>query len=358
VSLALSIAAVASVALSARPMGVGSSSIARAAAPALIGFSFSPRMALYQGEDPPSALRTLLDQLNPDLVRLPVFWDGVEATRGSFDFTETDRLISVIEAYNRSRTTRRARIILIAGVRNMGYPELYVPSWVPLQERDPAARMTADPEYRRYLTATFVHYHSNPLLYSWQLENEPLDNVPTIAGTDVRINGDNLQDELELLRSIDSRPAVITTYNSSTLSLDQAALKPSRQAPPTGAALPAGHPLEALQSGDALGLDLYVVTGDTSLADASSRKRIDWKRAALPYWRDQAIAAGKPLWITEMQGAPWPEQDNFTIDDLLYSAASYRHLGASVVLLWGVEEWLDSPAWMAAGKQAGQILAG
>jgi hypothetical protein len=351
-------AAVATIAVSAHPIGSGAGDIASAATPALIGFSFSPRAAIYEGQEPLTALRTLVDELKPDLVRLPVYWDAVEANRGSFDFTETDGLIKVIDDYNRIRGTRPARVILIAGVRNMGYPELYVPEWVPAAERDPAAQMTADPEYRSYLKATFLHYHPSPLVYSWQLENEPLDNVPTTIGTDARIRGDNLQDEVELLRSIDSRPAVITTYTSSTLSLDLAALRPSSKAAPAGAPLPAGHPLEALQSGDALGLDLYVVISDTSLADASAVKRIGWKRAALPYWLGQAQAAGKPLWITEMQGASWPGQSTFTISDLLFSADAYHRTGASVILLWGVEEWLGSPDWMEAGKQARQILTG
>ena len=352
------VAVVATVAVTAHPIGSSTGDIARAATPALIGFSFSPRAALYEGQEPVAALRTLVDELNPDLVRLPVYWDAVEAQRGSFDFTETDQLIKVIEDYNRTRVTRPARVILIAGVRNMGYPELYVPEWVPAAEREPSAQMTSDPEYRSYLKATFLHYHPSPLVYSWQLENEPLDNLLASAGTDHRITGDKLQDELELLRSIDGRPAVITTYNSSTLSLDVAALTPSSHAPPAGAALPAGHPLEALQSGDVLGLDLYVVTGDTSLTDANATKRIDWKRAALPYWANQAQAAGKPLWITEMQAAPWPGLSNFTISDLLYSANAYHDRGASVILLWGVEEWLGSPAWMQAGKQARQIMTG
>jgi hypothetical protein len=78
----------------------------------------------------------------------------------------------------------------------------------------------------------------------------------------------------------------------------------------------------------------------------------------LPYWSGQAQAAGKPLWITEMQGAPWPGQSTFTISDLLLSAYAYHHTGASVILLWGVEEWLGSPDWMEAGKQARQILTG
>jgi hypothetical protein len=357
-SAAALLAVLASVVLPGRTLGGGGRSDAHAATPALIGFSFSPRAALYEGQEPVTALRTLVEELTPDLVRLPVYWDGVEATRGLFDFTETDQLIAVIQAYNRSHSTRPTRVILVAGVRNMAYPELYIPAWVPVAERDPAAQMAADPEYHAYLRATFLHYHPNPLVYSWQLENEPLDNVPTMAGKEVSITGDNLQDELELLRSIDSRPAVITTYNSATLSLDIAGLSPSSKQPPAGTPLPAGHPLQALQSGDALGLDLYVVTGDTSLSDANAITRIGWKRAALPYWVNQAQTAGKPLWITEMQGAPWPGLSNFAVSDLLYSADAYRHMGAGVVLLWGVEEWLDSPAWMDAGKQARQILTG
>ena len=340
------------------PLGDGGVYEARAASPAMIGFSFSPRTAAYFGEDPAPALLSLMNQLAPDLVRLPVYWDSVEAKRGTFDFTETDDLIKVVDAYNQASGVRPARVVLIVGMRNMGYPELYVPSWVPANEREPASRMASDPEYTRYLRASFKHYHRNPTVSAWQIENEPLDKVPTVAGSDVSISGDVLQDELELLRSIDSRPAVITSYTSATLSLDMLGLSPSTPSRPPGAPLPAGHPLEALQTGDILGLDLYVVTGDTSLSDASATKRIGWKRASFPFWFGQTSAAGKPLWITEMQGAPWPGLDNFTTSDLLFSANAYRHRGASVILMWGVEQWLLSPQWMQAGKQARLALTG
>jgi hypothetical protein len=346
------------VASSTQPLGVGKAEIARAATPALVGFSFSPRTAVWLGEDPAPALQTLLDELTPDLVRLPVYWDSVELRPGVFDFSETDRMLSIVAAYNRSHAGRPVRVILVAGLRNMGYPELYVPAWVPLAERDPASRMDVDPRYQGYLAATVVHYRRSPLLYSWQIENEPLDNVPTTAGTQVDIDGDHLQDELEKVRAMDGRhPIVMTTYNSATLSLDMAALSPGGSHPSSGPQ-PAGHPLGALQLGDALGLDVYVVTGDTSLTDASAHKRIDWKSRALVYWAGQAEALSKPLWITEMQGAPWPGQDDFKPADLLYSANAYRHHGATVILLWGVESWLGSSTWMQAGRQARAVLGG
>jgi hypothetical protein len=117
-----------------------------------------------------------------------------------------------------------------------------------------------------------------------------------------------------------------------------------------------GHPQDALQLGDALGLDVYVVTGSTSLADAGARKRIDWKHNSLLYWAGQARSAGVPLWITEMQGAAWPGLNNFTTSDLRYSARQYRHVGASVILLWGVESWLGNEDWMAAGREVRRTL--
>ena len=196
--------------------------------------------------------------------------------------------------------------------------------------------MVVDPEYQRYLTVceTFLRYRSNALLYSWQIENEPLDNVPTDAGYQVDIDGDALQDEVGKVSSIDTiHPVVLTTYNSAALSLDLAAMSPGGPDPTSAAQQPAT--LQALQLGDVLGLDLYVVTGDTSLTDANARKRTDWKSRALDYWSAQAQAQNKPLWITEMQGAPWPDMDNFTTDDLLYSANAYRRHGASVILLSG-----------------------
>jgi hypothetical protein len=342
--------------LSTQPLGVGRAEIARAATPALVGFSFSPRTAAWLGEDPAPALETLLRELTPDLVRLPVYWDSVEARPGVFDFRETDRMLSFITAYNRTHVSRPARVVLVAGLRNMGYPELYVPAWIPAAERDPASKMDVDPRYQGYLAATVIHYRTSPILHSWQIENEPLDNVPTTAGTEVDIDGDHLQDEIEKVKAIDSRhPIAITTYNSATLSLDMAAMSPGGA--PSSGPQPAGHPLGALQLGDVLGLDLYVVTGDTSLTDASAHKRIDWKSRALVYWAGQAEAQNKPIWVTEMQGAPWPGQDDFKPADLLYSANAYRRHGASVILLWGVESWLGSDTWMQAGRQARAVLS-
>lgn len=353
---AVGIALVAATVLGSAPFWLAGIQVARAATPPLVGFSFSPKTAEWLGENPAAALRELLDRLNPELVRLPVYWDTTEPRRGAFDFSSPDSLLNVVRQYNVTHRARPAHVVLVVGMRNMGFPELYVPTWIPGYESIEA--MALDPEYAQYLDLAVTRYRRDPLLYSWQLENEPLDNVPTTAGAQVDIPGDVLQEEKEALGALDpAHEVVITTYNSSTLDLDMKALSPKnaldeQQDGPQ----PAGHPLQALQLGDALGMDLYVVTSDTSLDDATARVRTDWKKAALSYWAAQARDVYKPLWITEMQGSPWPGESNFTPDDLLYSARLYRSSTAGVILLWGVESWLQSDKWMAAGVEARRIV--
>jgi hypothetical protein len=117
-----------------------------------------------------------------------------------------------------------------------------------------------------------------------------------------------------------------------------------------------GHPKPALELGDILGLDVYVATPSTPLDDASVTERIGWKAATLAYWADQGVQSGKEVWVTEMQGSTWNGDPSFGPEDLLESAQQYSGTGVSAVLLWGVEDWLSSPAWMAAGQTAFQTL--
>jgi hypothetical protein len=42
----------------------------------------------------------------------------------------------------------------------------------------------------------------------------------------------------------------------------------------------------------------------------------------------------------------------FTEKDLETSAELYTNTGISAVFLWGAEDWLQSPAWLAAASRA------
>lgn len=324
----------------------------------MVGFSFSPKLALAEGEEPIFALQTLLTQLQPDLVRLPIYWDTVAPDPKTLDFSQTDRLLEVLQTYDRSHPLHPVAVVLVVGARNLGNPEVHLPAWA--ADGESRLRSLLDrPEYRAYLEAAFARYAGSPLLYGWQVENEPLDNTNPWLG-DVSLPAAQVAKEVELLRSFDpDHPVVVTTYDSSTASLDRRAFSPfwwlwDHLPGPR----PAGHPLPALQLGDALGLDAYVVTPNTPLREASASTRIAWKRDALEYWWERAQGVNKQLWITEMQAAPWDGRPGFTTADLLESARAYRTSGASVVLLWGVESWLRSPSWMRSGRLAVRLLRG
>jgi hypothetical protein len=327
--------------------------------PPLVGFSFSPA-ALSPGTNPEQALAELLNTLQPDLVRLPVYWSSVAPTATSLDYAEVDRMIQTIKAHNAKKGSRHTEVVLVVGARNLVFPEVHLPTWLDTRDVDKLAKLLKTASYRHYLETTFRRYTSLSFLRAWQVENEPLDNASLNELTNGALPASMVRSEVDLLRTIDLvHQVVVTTFNSSHVALDVEAASPLAwlYAHLPGAK-PAGHPAQALTMGDTLGLDLYVVTESTPLDVVSAGIRIAWKEEALDYWQSQAQKNGRALWVTEMQAAPWIGTTGFTINDLVSSALAYRGHGVSVYLLWGVENWLDSPEWMQAGIKSIKLLRG
>jgi len=327
--------------------------------PPLVGFSFSP-VALPAGAIPEEALAQLLTALQPDVVRLPVYWGAVAPTETSLDYTAVDRMIKTIEAHNAVKGSRHTEVVLVVGARNLVYPEVHLPDWLDTRDVRRLDTLLKTPSYRRYLESTFRRYASLSVLRAWQVENEPLDNARIDQLTNGTVPASMIRSEVDLLRSIDLvHEVVVTTFNSSHVTLDIRGASPLAwlYAHLPGAK-PAGHPAQTLTMGDTLGLDLYVVTRSTPLDVVTASTRIAWKEDTLDYWHAQAESHGRALWITEMQATPWIGTIGFTPDDLIASALAYRGHGVSVYLLWGVENWLDSPEWMRVGIESIGLLRG
>jgi hypothetical protein len=325
--------------------------------PPLVGFSFSPA-AVPPGLDPVEALTTLLTTLQPDLVRLPIYWSTVAPSPTSLDYSDVDRLIATIQAHNETKGSRHTQVVLVVGARNLVYPEVHLPDWLEIGDVHELGKLLKTASYRTYLETTYRRYASLSLLRGWQVENEPLDNARLNELTNGAVPESTMRWEVDLLRSIDlMHEVVVTTFNSSHVTLDARAASPLAwlYARLPGAK-PAGHPAQALTMGDTLGLDLYVVTESTPLDVITPSTRIAWKEETLDYWQRQAQDHGRALWVTEMQASPWFGTTGFTLDDLLSSALAYRGHGVSAYLLWGVENWLDSPEWMATGITSIRLL--
>lgn len=323
--------------------------------PALVGFSYSPLTSEQEDRDPAADLGTLLTATDPDLVRLPVYWEDVEPAPDVLNFSSIDDLLQVVQSHD-ATATRPTRVVLVIGARNFLYPELHEPAWAGARTQPDLGLAQSSASYRAYLEATLVRYRASPLLYAWQVENEPFDEVGNDVTGDDQISAQQLSWEIDEAHHLDPRhDVVVTTYDGWNVAVDML----QANAPGLLADLragPSGHPEQALAAGDALGLDIYVEGPPVPLGFTNIDLRSTWKQQAIDYWAGQARARGKDVWLAEMQAQSWGTTTAFQPANLVASAVDYRQEPLGVILLWGVETWLRDPAWMAAATRAIEIL--
>jgi hypothetical protein len=323
--------------------------------PAQVGFSFSPVTSQLANRDPVHDLSVLLSATNPDVVRLPVYWEYVEPTLGAYDFSSVDSLLGAVAAHN-AVSGWPTRVVLTVGARNFLYPELHEPAWAGPREQPYITLAQSGQAYRDYFASSIARYRDSQLLYAWQVENEPLDVVGNpLTGVD-DIDPGQLAWEIGEVHRLDPMHKVLTTtYDGWNVAVDmlQVYATPLLQ---LMRGYPSGHPEDTLEAGDALGLDLYLEGPSIPLNFTSVDLRAEWKRQALSFWSSQATATGKELWLAEMQAQPWGDSTSFTPSDLVDSAEDYRQERLQVVLMWGVDTWLADPAWLNAGIRAMNIL--
>lgn len=321
-----------------------------------MGFSYSPDVSTWAGRNPQADLAYLLSTTNPDLVRLPVYWDVTQPSPHNLDYSSVDSLMAVV-AWHNSHATRQTRVILTVGARNFLYPELHTPAWIGPRQQPQLGNAQVGTAYRDYFDTTIVRYRNNPLLYAWQVENEPFDYVVNEETGADQISPEQMTWEIDEVHRLDGHHrAVTTSFDGWNVIVDWMQL----DATPLLWALhgyPSGHPGPALDAADALGLDIYVDGASTPLRFTSIPLRTTWKAETIQFWADQAKAQNKQVWLMEMQAEPWAvSPGSYSTADLLATAASYRREPLNVVLLWGAETWLADPAWLNAASGAMTIL--
>ncbi|HET9781042.1 MAG TPA: hypothetical protein VFR33_04615 [Candidatus Dormibacteraeota bacterium] len=318
----------------------------------LVGFSFSPEESIWNGRDPVEDLSYLLETTQPDLVRLPIYWEDVEPTPAMLDYQGIDPLLRVIDDYNVT-APHPTRVVLTIGARNFLYPELHEPDWAGPREQPFLDVAQSTIAYRKYIDSTITRYRDSPLLYAWQVENEPLDEVGNVSTGADQITPQELAWEVGEVHLLDpNHQAVITTYDGLNVYIDWLEVN----APGLMSSYN-GHPLQALSMADALGLDLYVDGPNVPYRHLTTTYlREVWKQEALHFWAAMASKQGKSVWLAEMQAQPWSDSTTFAPKDLIASAVDYRQENLQVVLMWGVETWLNNPAWLAAGAKSMAIL--
>jgi hypothetical protein len=166
--------------------------------PEIIGVSFSQIQAERYGSDWRANYIAILDDLNFKQLRIPAYWNRIEASKGNYDFTELDWMVN-------EAGKRNANVTILVGQKNIRYPECFYPEWVDKTNTSKTSQDAVD-----MVKAVVQRYKNNKTVTAWQLENEfVLKSFGECPAN--MLNGKQLKKELEALREIDSsRPVLIS----------------------------------------------------------------------------------------------------------------------------------------------------
>jgi len=159
------------------------------------GVTFSQKQAEDLGLDWQKLYLDIFDDLGAKKIRLPAYWDDIEKENDLFTFEDLDWLIEKAEE-------KEAQVILAVGGRLPRWPECHFPNWVEqLSEED------KEKEILNYIEVVVNRYKNKNNIIAWQVENEPF---LTHFGKCPELNEELLDDEITLVRTLDSRPVIIT----------------------------------------------------------------------------------------------------------------------------------------------------
>ncbi len=275
------------------------------------GVTFSQPYAQFLGLDWKKTYTEILDDLGVRKLRIPAYWDEIQATDSKdYDYSALDWQID--EAGKRNAT-----IILAVGYRLPRWPECHLPTWADNLSAAQKQQDTLD-----YLRTTIERYKDKDQIVAWQVENEPF---LTFFGECPPFDPAFLDKEIALVKSLDSRPVIITDSGELSIWVPSA----SRS--------------------DIFGTSMYLNT-------YSSELKSYLHYPILPgFFRFKknivSLFAHPKDWIViEMQGEPWGPvgvdqlsatdmAKTMTLDKFKYIINFGQQAGFKDFYLWGVEWW-------------------
>lgn len=158
------------------------------------GVTFSKPFAEHLELDWKETYLALLDDAGAKRVRLPSYWTEIEAERGNYSFEDLDWQIEEAEK-------RGVKIILSLGQKQPRWPECHIPEWA--EELNEYERQD---ELIKTITNVVERYKYKAGIIAWQVENEPFLKYGECPEFDKNF----LDREISLVRSLDSRPVIIS----------------------------------------------------------------------------------------------------------------------------------------------------
>lgn len=168
------------------------------------GVTFSAMQAKDLGLDWKQAYSAVLEDLKVKYIRIPVYWNQVEAREDSYDFGDLDYQLDLAAKHG-------VKVILTIGRRVPRWPECFEPEW----EKNLPSQTAKDNALLSYIASVVTRYHNTAAVAEWQVENEPfLSSFGICPKLDVNL----LDREIAEVKKLDpSRPVLIS--DSGELSL-------------------------------------------------------------------------------------------------------------------------------------------
>ena len=171
------------------------------------GVSFSQKHATALGLDWQETYIALLDDLLVKRLKVSLDWDVTEPQRDQFRFDDIDWQVQEAEK-------RKAKILLVIGMKTLRWPECHVPDWAKgLSKKEQQAEILG------LLREVVERYKDSRSIWGWQVENEPLFAFGACPWRDK----DFLKEEVNLVKSLDSvHPVVISETGEFSLWIEAA----------------------------------------------------------------------------------------------------------------------------------------
>ncbi len=291
-----------------------------------LGVSFSIKTCRDYGIDWEECLQSLID-IGIRRFRIMSYWDSHEAVENIVDFALLDKQLEII-------ANSGARVTLCVGMRQPRWPETHVPQWaldLPEDERIE--------KYYLYHQTVIDRYKGNPVIESWQLENEFWNKS---FGQNNTFSRRRLKKEFSMIRNSDpSRPIIMSLANTF------------------------GYPLFGPKP-DLYGTTMYLVQYEKGRYTKTKFRPWYFRvRRALV----KAISF-RSLIIHELQAEPWGPKANWEMDDseqaksmgqeqIKKCIAFARRSGIKYTDLWGAEWWYwrktksqDMALWSTLASEA------
>jgi len=290
------------------------------------GATFSKPFAEYLGLDWKETYLAILDDAGAKRIRLSSYWTEVEPQKDIYLFDDLDWQIEEAER-------RDVKMIIVLGQKQPRWPECHIPRWAgELNEKE------RQEELLEIIKKVVERYKDKKNITAWQVENEPF--LP--FGECPKLDKGFLDQEINLVRSLDSRPVIIS---------DSGEL---------------GTWYNAAKRANILGTTLYRIVWDKYLG------YVHYPVASISYRIKAAIIMCvtnvEKVIIVELQAEPWgPKGIMDTSLDEQYKSMSLEQFRENVdyvkkikfseAYLWGAEWWYwlktekgDDRIWEEAKK--------